>query len=49
VDGSVLQQKYVSINDVTCRMLGLLAGDIILDEYADKDIYMGYNDETNSI
>jgi hypothetical protein len=33
VDGSVLQQKYVSINDVTCRMLGLLAGDRIKEDW----------------
>lgn len=31
-DGSVLQQRHTSINDVTCRMLGQFAADII---YAD--------------
>ncbi|CAL8077369.1 unnamed protein product [Orchesella dallaii] len=32
VDGSVLQHRHTSINDVTCRMLGQLAGDIIIDD-----------------
>jgi len=34
VDGSVLQQKHVSINDVTCRMLGTFAGDMIKEDWA---------------
>ncbi|CAL8109171.1 unnamed protein product [Orchesella dallaii] len=33
VDGSVLQQRHTSINDVTCRMLGQLAADIIFDDW----------------
>ncbi|XP_035706083.1 choline dehydrogenase, mitochondrial-like [Folsomia candida] len=33
IDGSVLQQKHVSINDVTCRMLGHVAADIVKQDW----------------
>ncbi|CAL8109168.1 unnamed protein product [Orchesella dallaii] len=32
VDASVLQQRHSSINAITCRMLGQLAADIIIDD-----------------
>jgi len=41
VDGSVLQQKHVSINDVTCRMLGTFAGDMIKEDWA-REEYMSH-------
>lgn len=33
IDGSVLQQRHTSINDVTLRMLGQFAADVIFDDW----------------
>ncbi|ODN00972.1 Glucose dehydrogenase [FAD, quinone] [Orchesella cincta] len=38
VDASVLQQRHSSINAITCRMLGQLAADIIMDDLKNNHI-----------
>jgi len=34
IDGSIFQLKYTSENDVTCRMVGELGADIIMEYWA---------------
>jgi hypothetical protein len=37
IDGSVLQEKEVSVNQCTCQMLGALASEFIKDYWEQKE------------
>jgi len=45
VDGSVFQEREVSVNQCTCQMLGSVASEIILDYWEDRPSYSDDDDD----